>query len=51
MKVKVKPQIQCPYCDATARRDEHVKPRKPDTVRYGCTNAHYFAVPVKEVAR
>ena len=49
--MKVKQTIQCPYCDRKALplTGHLAKPINPANTRYGCDNAHYFAVPTKDV--
>lgn len=49
VQVKIMARIACPYCDAKARHDQKREAREPDTVRYGCVNGHFFAVPLKDV--
>ena len=50
--MNVKKSIQCPYCDKKASPLQGAlgKPINRDDTRYGCDNAHYFAVPTKSVA-
>lgn len=52
MTAAVKAKIACPYCTATARplSGTFAKPVWQGWTRYGCTNAHYFAVPTHKVA-
>lgn len=49
--IKLREPITCPYCRDPAHRlkGELAKPRSPSDTRYGCTNAHYFAVPTLSV--
>jgi hypothetical protein len=47
----VKAKIQCPYCPASAKplRGDFGKPVWQGWTRYGCDNAHFFAVPTHKV--
>lgn len=47
----LKDPIKCPYCPARAflLTGSMAHARNPATTRYGCTNAHYFAVPTSTV--
>lgn len=49
--MKIKQKIRCPYCDKSASLLEGKlkAPINPKDTRYGCDNAHYFAVPTKSV--
>lgn len=49
--IKVKPEINCPYCNEKAQplKNDLARPRDDSTTRYGCENAHYFAVPTLSV--
>lgn len=52
--MELKPEVTCPYClaqglIAKAERDRKFKPLVPETMRFGCPNGHFFAIPAKDV--
>ena len=49
----VKKQIQCPYCaeKATLLQGADARPQAPGNIRYGCSNGHKFAIPLKQALK